>query len=215
MHFTAERRVLTKKDPTLRSLFARTDFSQFTIRESQLYPALVRAIAHQMVHGNAAKACLRRLMERTGNTRSKALVPSAAVVAQVTQAELRQCGFSENKSRAIFELTQKVIKGEIPTTRKLKAMSDADIVRTLVPLRGIGQWTVEMYLIFSLGRSDVFPVDDFGVREGYRIWKGEKKQRTPRYLRIKARQWSPYSTLVARALWQESDRAKVKKHDRK
>lgn len=209
MHFKAERRALLRQDPTLKSLFSETDFSLFTVKRSELYPALVRAIAHQMVHGNAAKACLKRLAEQASvRPQRGALVPPAAALAHLTQADIRSCGFSENKARAIFELTQKACALEIPTTKALSSMSDVDIIKTLVPLRGIGQWTVEMYLIFSLGREDVFPVDDFGVREGYRLWKGERKQRKPQYLRARARKWSPYSTLVARAFWQRADREK-------
>lgn len=209
MHFKSERRALLRQDPTLTSLFSETDFSLFTVKRSELYPALVRAIAHQMVHGNAAKACLKRLAERASTRpRRGSLVPPAAALAHLTQADIRGCGFSENKARAIFELTQKACAGDIPTTRTLERMSDRDIVHLLIPLRGVGKWTVEMYLIFSLGREDVFPVDDFGVREGYRLWKREQKQRKPQYLRGRARKWSPYSTLVARALWQRADRAK-------
>lgn len=209
MYFTAERRALLRQDPSLKSLFSETDFSQFTVKRSELYPALVRAIAHQMVHGNAAKACLLRLSERArAKPKRGALVPPAPALKHLSQSDIRSCGFSENKARAIYELTQKACADEIPSTRTLSSMSDTDIIQTLVPLRGIGRWTVEMYLIFSLGRPDVFPVDDFGVREGYRLWKGERKQRTTQYLRKKARRWSPQSTLVARALWQRADREK-------
>lgn len=209
MYFTKERKRLVQQDESLRALFQETDFSQYTVRRTELYQALVRAIAHQMVHGNAAKACLKRLTERAlVPPKRNALVPPASALAHLTQADIRKCGFSENKARAIFELTQKACAGSIPTTRKLARMSDAEIVRLLVPLRGVGKWTVEMYLIFSLGREDVFPVDDFGVREGYRLWKKERKQRKPEYLRKQARKWSPYGTLVARALWQRADKDK-------
>ncbi len=209
MHFKAERKALLRQDPALRSLFSETDFSLFTVKRSELYPALVRAIAHQMVHGNAAKACLKRLADQASvRPRRGSLVPPASALAHLSQADIRSCGFSDNKAHAIFELTQKAYAGEIPTTKVLSKMSDADIIRLLVPLRGIGRWTVEMYLIFSLGREDVFPVDDFGVREGYRLWKGERKQRKPQYLRARAKKWSPHGTLVARAFWQRADRAK-------
>ncbi len=209
MEFKKERAYLIRRDPTLKELFKRTDFSQFSVRRSEVYPAMVRAIAHQMVHGNAAKACLKRLVEKAGEKpKRNELVPPATAVAHLAQSDIRACGFTENKSRALYELTQKECNGEIPTTRTLMSMSDDEIIKTLVPLRGIGQWTVEMYLIFSLGREDVFPVDDFGVRDGYRIWKGERLQRSPQYLKKKAKVWSPYGTLVARALWQCADRSK-------
>jgi DNA-3-methyladenine glycosylase II len=208
MDYSEIQKILIKNDPTLVTLCAATDFSLFTHRSSALYPALVRAIAHQMVHGNAAKACLKRLCAKVNATTGRVLVPSAILIRTLTMADIRACGFSENKSRAIYELTEKQCAGLIPTTRTLKKMSDADIVKLLIPLRGIGRWTVEMYLIFSLGRMDVFPVDDFGVREGYRIWKKEKMQRSPAYLRKKARRWSPYGSIVARACWQMADRAK-------
>ncbi len=209
MSYTLEKKYLAKVDPSLLSLIKRTDFSEFTTRSSEVYEAMVRAIAHQMVHGNAAKACLKRLVERCGvPVRRGHLVPPAQAVRRISLEDLRACGFSQNKARAIFELTEKECRGEIPSTKKLKKMEDAEIIKMLVPLRGIGRWTVEMYLIFSLGRPDVFPVDDFGVREGYRIWKMEKKQRKTAYLRKKALKWSPYGSLVARMLWQEADRHK-------
>lgn len=209
MEFKKERAYLIRRDPALKELFRSTDFSQFSVRRSEVYPAMVRAIAHQMVHGNAAKACLKRLVDKTGKKpKRNELVPPASAVAHLSQSDIRACGFTENKSRAIYELTQKECNGEIPTTRALVKMTDEDIIKILVPLRGIGRWTVEMYLIFSLGRGDVFPVDDFGVRDGYRMWKGERLQRSPQYLKKKAKVWSPYSTLVARALWQRADMSK-------
>lgn len=209
MHFKKERRVLLRQDPSLHALFKETDFSLFTVRRAELYQALVRAIAHQMVHSHAAQACLKRLADKAHEPPKRgAMVASASSLKHLSQADIRSCGFSENKARAIFELTQKTCAGAIPTTRTLKRMTDAEIIRLLIPLRGVGKWTVEMYLIFSLGREDVFPVDDFGVREGYRLWKGERRQRKPQYLRGRAKKWSPYSTLVARALWQRADRAK-------
>jgi DNA-3-methyladenine glycosylase II len=162
-----------------------------------------------MVHGNAARACLKRLCERTGATYSAAKqVPPAVLVSALSHTDIRACGFSENKTKAIVELTQKVVSGALPNTTLLKKMTDEEIIKTLIPLRGIGQWTVEMYLIFSLGRPDIFPVDDFGVREGYRVWKKEKKQRTPKQLRRLAKKWSPHRSLMARIFWQVADKAK-------
>jgi DNA-3-methyladenine glycosylase II len=127
---------------------------------------------------------------------------------------LRECGFSTNKSLAILELAEKKLSGTLPSKEDLEHISDSDIIKTLVPLRGVGKWTVEMYLIFSLGRMDIFPVDDFGVREGYRIWKKKKAQEKPGILAKKAKKWAPYRTVVALALWKLADtqnRYKTKK----
>jgi DNA-3-methyladenine glycosylase II len=203
--FEKERALLMVKDKTLAKLFSEIEFD-FIRRSAEPYHALVRAIAHQMVHGNAAKACLRRLCEACGGEENKALlVPAAANVVACGPNGIRACGFSGAKSQAIFELAERTIAGTIPDTKKLSKMTDAEVIKTLVPLRGVGKWTVEMYLIFSLGRMDVFPVDDFGVREGYRIWKREKAQRKPADLALRARKWAPYRSVVALALWKRAD----------
>jgi DNA-3-methyladenine glycosylase II len=204
--YKSEIAVLLKQDPTLKSLFGAVELQEEKPRNAEPYTALVRAIAHQMVHGNAAKACLARLAIKAGGVLKKGeLVADAAFVGKLTQMQIKECGFTTNKSRAIYEIAQKTISGELPTKKQLQKMSDEEIIKTLVPLRGVGKWTVEMYLMFSLGRMDIFPVDDFGVREGYRIWKKEKTQRDPNYLRKRAERWAPYRTIVAFACWRMAD----------
>jgi DNA-3-methyladenine glycosylase II len=189
-------------DPRLAEVFSRIRLTEHVPTNAEPYEALISAIAHQMVHGKAAEACLLRL--ELGTRRGKEKYSAKKIVERGIPM-LRLCGFSNNKSRAIFELAEKKLSGVLPGKIELEGMTNEEIVKQLVPLRGVGKWTVEMYLIFALGRMDAFPVDDFGVREGYRIWKKKKVQEKPAALAKKATKWAPYGTIVALALWKLAD----------
>jgi DNA-3-methyladenine glycosylase II len=191
-------RKLLELDPLLERVFSRVTLDAFIPTHAEPYEALISAIAHQMVHGKAAKAVLTRLEKNCAGY-------DAANIVREGVPMLRACGFSTNKSRAICELAEKKIAGLLPTRSDLVKKTNEEIIAALVPLRGVGKWTVEMYLIDGLGRMDVFPVDDFGVREGYRIWKKKKAQETPAVLAKKAAVWAPYRTVVALALWKLAD----------
>jgi DNA-3-methyladenine glycosylase II len=168
-----------------------------------LYSALLRAIAHQMVHGNTAKACLGRLQEACGGKNIQ-----AKDVAKLSILDLRKCGFSENKSRAILELSEMKINKKLGSENKLSKMTNQEIINNLIHLRGIGKWTIEMFLIFSLQREDVFPVDDFGVREGFRIYKKEVTQRKPKEFTSEIIKWQGYETLISLIFWKIADKYK-------
>ncbi len=161
------------------------------------YEALVRAIAYQQLHAKAGDAILSRLL---------ALYPGRAFPDPqqllATDPELqRACGFSATKLATIRGIAQARLDDVIPTLVDAKSMCDAELIERLVSLRGVGRWTVEMFLIYSLERSDVLPVDDFGVREGYRRLKGLEKAPTPRQMREIGEQWKPYRTIAAWYLW--------------
>lgn len=100
--------------------------------------------------------------------------------------------------------------GVVPTTRGCVRLSDDELIERLVQIRGVGRWTVEMLLIFTLGRPDVLPVDDFGVREGYRIAYGRRTQPTPKELRADGERWKPYRSVAAWYLWAVADAAKTR-----
>ncbi|TDF86422.1 DNA-3-methyladenine glycosylase [Pseudomonas sp. H9] len=161
------------------------------------YEALIRAIAYQQLHTKAGDAILSRLL---------ALYPEQAFPGPQqlldTAPELqRACGFSATKLATLRGIAQARLDDVVPTLVEAKSMSDAALIERLVSLRGVGRWTVEMFLIYSLERSDILPVDDFGVREGYRRLKGLEKAPTPRQMRDIGEQWKPYRTIAAWYLW--------------
>lgn len=161
------------------------------------YEALVRAIAYQQLHAKAGDAILGRLL---------ALYPGVAFPAPeqllASDPELqRACGFSAAKLATIRGIAQATVEGVVPGLNEARRLPDAALIERLVSLRGVGRWTVEMFLIYSLERSDILPVDDFGVREGYGRLKGLEKAPTPRQMREIGEAWSPYRTVAAWYLW--------------
>ncbi|MGE8046835.1 DNA-3-methyladenine glycosylase family protein [Pseudomonas monteilii] len=161
------------------------------------YEALVRAIAYQQLHAKAGDAILRRLL---------ALYPDAyfptpeQLLASEPEVQ-RACGFSAAKLATIRGIAQAAIEGVVPGLDEARRLPDAALIERLTSLRGVGRWTVEMFLIYSLERSDILPVDDFGVREGYARLKGLEKAPTPRRMREIGEAWSPFRTVAAWYLW--------------
>ncbi|NMJ41985.1 DNA-3-methyladenine glycosylase 2 family protein [Roseomonas sp. JC162] len=170
----------------------------------QPYEALVRAIAHQQVHGRAAEAILGRFLDCCACEG----FPSPETVLALTPEAMRACGLSANKVLAIRDIAEKAAAGTVPTRAVARRLTDDELIERLVPLRGVGRWTVEMLLIFTLGRPDVLPVDDFGVREGYRVAAGLAEQPKPRALAGIGEAWSPYRTTASWYLWRAADLAK-------
>ena len=167
------------------------------------YEALVRAIAYQQLHGRAAEAILGRLVANF----PEVTFPQPQQILATDDEVLRACGFSASKIRAIKGIATGVLEGVVPTAAVAQTMSDEELIRQLVTLRGVGQWTVEMLLIFTLGRPDVLPVDDFGVREGWRKLKAMTVQPKPRELAEIGKVWSPYRSTAAWYLWQAAGQA--------
>lgn len=161
------------------------------------YEALVRAIAYQQLHAKAGDAILGRLL---------ALYPGVSfptpgqLLASDSETQ-RACGFSATKLATIRGIAQATVEGIVPSLEEARGLRDADLIERLVSLRGVGRWTVEMFLIYSLERSDILPVDDFGVREGYGRLKGLEKAPTPRQMREIGEAWSPFRTVAAWYLW--------------
>jgi DNA-3-methyladenine glycosylase II len=168
------------------------------------YEALMRAIAHQQLHGRAALAILARF---------EALYPAGAfpapdLVLASSEAELRACGFSGSKVAAMRAICAAALDGTVPTRRGSARLSDDALIERLTSIRGVGRWTVEMLLIFTLGRPDVLPVDDFGVRDGYRVLCGLDEPPKPKALAEMGQAWSPHRSIAAWYLWRASDEGK-------
>jgi len=167
------------------------------------YHALLSAVAHQQLHGKAALTILGRLKVLTGDS-----LPSPEALLALPDEALRGCGFSGNKAAALRDIAEKAVAGVVPSRARAQRLSDAELIKRLVSIRGVGQWTVEMLLIFTLNRPDVFPVDDFGVREGYRALHGLAAQPKPRPFAELGMIYAPYRSLAARYLWRAADLAK-------
>jgi DNA-3-methyladenine glycosylase II len=196
-------RHLARVDPVMRTLIRRVGPCRLAVRNHSPFETLVRAIAHQQIHGRAAEAILGRFLARFPGRR----FPAPEAVAAVPARTLRRVGFSRAKIRSIKDIARKAVRGRVPTTRACRRLSDAEIIARLTPLRGVGQWTVEMLLIFTLGRPDVLPVDDFGVREGFKVAYGRRTQPTPKQLRRYGERWRPYRSVAAWYLWRAAERA--------
>lgn len=171
------------------------------------FESLVRAVAHQQLNGTAAETILGRFRALFPGKR----FPSAKQLADVADDSLRACGFSWAKIAALRDIAAKTIDGTIPGSRAIHSMPDAEIIERLVSVRGVGRWTVEMMLIFKLGRPDVFPADDFGVRNGFRISHGLSEMPKPREILAHAELWRPHGTTAAWYLWRAADASRTQR----
>jgi len=193
-----------RRDPVLKTVIRQVGPCTLKPARRQPYEALVRAIAHQQVHGRAAEAILGRFIAMC----DCAGFPAPEVVLARAPEAMRACGLSANKVLAIRDIAEKAAAGMVPTRAQARRLSDDALIERLVPLRGVGRWTVEMVLIFTLGRPDILPVDDFGVREGYRVGAGLDEQPKPRALGEIGAAWAPFRTTAAWYLWRAADLAK-------
>lgn len=176
-----------------------------THEDREPYEALVRAIAYQQLHGRAAETILGRFLALYPG---KGFPPPDRVLATEEDA-LRRCGFSAAKVATIRGIAAKALEGVVPTRRAAAKLSDEELIAQLITLRGVGRWTVEMLLMHTLGRPDILPVDDFGVREGWRIIKSLDVQPKPKALAEIGKAWSPYRSTAAWYLWRAVDERKA------
>lgn len=167
------------------------------------HEALVRAIAHQQLHARAAEAILTRFIALVPG-----FFPSPAGTAALADEQLRACGFSASKVAAIRDICARTLDGTVPSAAVAVTLPDAALIERLITIRGVGRWTVEMVLISTLGRPDVLPVDDFGVREGWRLINGHEAQLRPRELAAVGEAWGPYRSTAAWYLWRAADEGK-------
>ena len=165
------------------------------------FDALAESIVYQQLNGKAAAAIWNRV--RALYPKRKRLDP--AKVLATPDETLRAAGLSRAKIAAIKDLAAKTLDGTVPSSRALLRMSDDEIVARLTTVRGIGRWTVEMLLLFDLGRPDVWPVDDYGVRKGFAKTFGKRKLPTPKQLMKHGEKWRPYRSLAAWYFWRAVD----------
>ena len=168
------------------------------------FQSLVQAVAHQQLNGTAANTILTRFKKLFSGRR----FPRPEDLIRVTDAEIRMCGFSFAKIAAIRDIAAKTLDGTVPPSRRIARLSDDEIVARLTEARGVGRWTVEMLLIFQLGRPDILPADDFGVRMGFRLAYKKRNLPTAKEVLAHGERWRPHRTTAAWYLWRAADRAK-------
>jgi len=206
MHSAAVKH-LAKTDPVMRRLIREHGSCELKpeTRRSP-FQSLVQAVAHQQLHGTAANNILARFRKLFPRRR----FPRQEDLASVTDAQLRACGFSWAKIASIRDITAKTLAGVVPSSRQIEKLSDDEIIARLTEVRGVGRWTVEMLLIFQLGRPDVLPADDFGVRSGFRHAYRKREMPKVKELLAYGERWRPHRTVAAWYLWCAADAAKKK-----
>jgi len=167
------------------------------------FDALAESIAYQQLSGKAAATIFGRV--RALYPKRKWLDPEQLLA--TPDETLRAAGLSRAKTAALKDLAAKTIDGTVPTGRALIRMSDDEIIARLTAVRGIGRWTVEMLLLFDLGRPDVWPVDDYGVRKGFAKTFGRRQLPTPKQLMKFGEKWRPYRSMAAWYFWRALDTA--------
>jgi len=189
----------------MQALIRRVGRCGYAQEKREPYEALVRAIAHQQLHGAAARTILARFLGLHPNTP----FPTPEQVLSTDVAAMRACGFSGSKTASIRDIALKTLEGVVPTRRAASRQADAELIERLTVIRGVGRWTVEMMLMFNLGRFDILPVDDFGVREGYRKLHGLEVQPKPKDLAAIGEMWSPWRSVASWYLWRAAEAGKA------
>ncbi len=189
---------LTRADPVLRKLIQTHGPCGLSPswRRSP-YEALVRAIMYQQLNGKAAATIMARFLD---------LFPDPGLVLTKTDEQLRSAGLSRQKLSYIRDVAAKAQHGVIPTHRRgLASRMDEDLIEAFTQAKGVGRWTVEMMLMFSLGRLDVLPIDDYGVRAGYTKVMQLDAMITPKALALIGQRWAPYRSIAAWYLWRATE----------
>lgn len=200
----AAKKHLAASDPRFAALIARarayTPPADTLVRP---FDALAESIAYQQLSGKAAATIWGRVCALY--PRRKWLDPKQVLATPVET--LRACGLSGSKTVALLDLAAKTIDGTVPSARVLARMGDEEIIERLTSVRGIGRWTVEMLLLFDLGRLDVWPVHDYGVQKGYAKTFGKRKLPKPKELQRIGEKWRPYRSVAAWYFWRALDTA--------
>jgi DNA-3-methyladenine glycosylase II len=189
---------ITKGDPRLAALIEKCNEFRLNIDEEQTpYESLLRAIAYQSIAGKAAAVIFGRIKALGTNGRC----PTPEELLRVPAQTLREAGLSAAKIAAVRDLAQKTIEGVVPAMEDARKMSDQELVERLISVRGIGAWTVEMFLIFRLGRPDVLPIHDYGVQKGFAITYRKRRIPKPKELAKFGERWRPWRTVASWYMW--------------
>jgi len=195
---------LAAKDNRIAELIQCTQ--QFQLDEALAespYEALLEAIAYQSISGKAAATIFARIKALSSTGRA----PTPEEMLKLRKPALRKAGLSGAKVLAMKDLAKKTIEGVVPSLEEAQRLSDDELIERLTSVRGVGAWTVEMFLIFRLGRPDVLPIHDLGVKKGWSITYGKKHMPKPKELLAFGERWRPYRTVASWYMWRACHRA--------
>ena len=167
------------------------------------FAPLTRAIVYQQLTGKAAATILNRVKTAIGGGR----MPTPQRVLAASEAALRAAGLSGSKIAALRDLAEKSVTGEVPSLARLRRLDDEAVIETLTRVRGVGRWTAEMFLIFTLGRPDVLPVTDYGVRKGFGQVFNRGRLPEPEEISRRGERWRPYRSVATWYLWRAAEAA--------
>ncbi len=195
---------LAERDECLKCLI--DEAPPFQLRSEEVespYEALLESIAYQSISGRAAATIFGRVKALSGNGSA----PTPDEMLKLRTPVLRKAGLSLAKTLAMKDLARKTLAGVVPTFAQAHRMSDDELIERLVSVRGIGVWSVEMFLIFRLGRPDVLPIHDLGVKKGWAVTYGKTHIPTPKELLLFGERWRPYRTVASWYMWRAFERA--------
>jgi 3-methyladenine DNA glycosylase/8-oxoguanine DNA glycosylase len=194
---------LRTSDATLAKLIDRVGpFGIELKRASSLFDVLAEAIVYQQLHARAAASIHARVRALIPRTRGLA---AARALGDVADDALRGAGLSRAKLLALRDLAAKTLDGHVPTLAKARRMDDEAIIEHLTEVRGIGRWTAQMLLMFRLGRPDVLPVGDYGIRKGFGVAFRKREMPTPDEVENRGERWRPYRSVASWYLWRASE----------
>ena len=204
-------RALSRADPALAALIRRIGPCELGMRRrGRYFPALVEAIIYQQLSGKAAASILARFRALYSSQPGQpgGRFPTPAEVAGTSAQRLRTAGLSSQKISYLHDLSGRLVDGSFPL-RRISAMDDEEVILRLTGIKGIGRWTAEMFLIFTLGRPDVFPATDLGIRKAVQQLYGHTELLPPRELTALAERWMPHRSVAAWYLWASVDGKKA------
>ena len=192
---------LKSVDPVLARLIDRFGRVRLQPRRLPPFQSLIHAIAHQQLTGKAAKTILTRFQALFGD----GPFPAPEQILKVDLEQLRSAGFSRAKATFIHDVASRAANGLIPSVAHCENRSDEEIIEQLTEIKGVGRWTADMFLLFNLGRPDVLPIHDFGVRKGFQIAYKKRKLPKPEQLEKFGRKWQPYRTTATLYMYRAAD----------
>jgi 3-methyladenine DNA glycosylase/8-oxoguanine DNA glycosylase len=190
-------RHLSDADPMLGALIARVGPCLLRPRTQSLFAALARAIVYQQLSGSAAATILGRVKAIHAPKR----FPTPRDILATPPERLRAAGLSAAKTAALRDLAERSLDGTVPMMRRVRFMGDEEVIERLVQVRGVGRWTAEMLLMFRLGRADVLPVSDLGIRKGFALTFGSRRLPAAITIERRAARWRPYRSVACWYLW--------------
>jgi len=174
-------------------------------RAPSLFGALAEAIVYQQLHARAAATIFGRVCALFPRAHAG---PTAEQILRVSDEKLRGAGLSRSKLLSLKDLARKAAGGAIPSLAEAHRLDDKTIIERLTEVRGIGRWTAEMFLIFRLGRPDVLPADDYGIRQGFATVFKKRELPARKDLEKRGERWKPYRTVASWYLWRAAEMAK-------